>query len=180
MPNYGKMRSVAGKEPERGPTANAVADNVRRLREALRLNYTELSDRLQDVAGWSINAVGIRRIESGERRVTPDDLMALAIACGVTPITLLMPHHDEIEADELVEITGLQQKVTAKRLWEWLRAQQTLTQSYQDLESFWTFLQAAEPRWIRVRRQNDLLADELRRREQRFLHENEGSGDGDD
>lgn len=109
---------VAGKEPEIGPTARTVADNVKRLRG--KLNYTQLSERLQEVSGWSINAVGIRRIESGERRVTPDDLVALARALGVWPVTLLMPAADE--PTEMVTATGLPEPVTAGTYWGWLTA----------------------------------------------------------
>lgn len=111
---------VAGKEPEIGPTAQTVAANVQRLRTDQNLNYTQLSERLQEIAGWSINAVGIRRIESGERRVTPDDLMALARALGVWPITLLMPATGT--GEDAVIATGLPRPVTAEELWNWLTA----------------------------------------------------------
>jgi transcriptional regulator with XRE-family HTH domain len=111
---------VAGKEPDTGLTAKTVAANVKRLRTNQNLNYTQLSERLQEVADWSINAVGIRRIESGERRVTPDDLMALARALGVWPITLLMP--DTEDGADRVRATGLSKTVTAEGLWDWLTA----------------------------------------------------------
>ena len=68
---------MVGKEPEVASTARTVADNVERLRTAQNMNYKQLSERLQSKANWSINAVRIRRIESGERRVTPDDLWLL-------------------------------------------------------------------------------------------------------
>ncbi|OBF95708.1 hypothetical protein A5773_13860 [Mycobacterium sp. 852014-52450_SCH5900713] len=97
-----------------------MAANVQRLRTNQNMNYTQLSERLQDLAGWSINAVGIRRIESGERRVTPDDLMALARALGVWPITLLMP--DAESGQDAVTATGLPKSVTAEELWSWLTA----------------------------------------------------------
>ena len=74
---------MVGKEPDTGPTARAVAANIRDLREASKMNYTQLSEELQRL-GRNINAVGIRRTESGERRVTPDDLSAFAIALNVS------------------------------------------------------------------------------------------------
>ena len=81
------------------------------------MNYTELSERLQSAAGWSINAVGIRRIESGERRRQPqDDLMALALVLGITPITLLMPY--TAEPTTLVEAAGIPEPIPAVALWD--------------------------------------------------------------
>ena len=110
---------MPGKEPDFGATARTVAANVKRLRQTQNLNYTQLSDRLQNVADWSINAVGIRRIESGERRVTPDDLLALARALGVSPIALLMPETDT--SADTVTATGLPTPVTAEVFWDWLQ-----------------------------------------------------------
>ena len=87
------------------------------------MNFTQLADRLAAHANWSINAVGIRRIENGERRVTPDDLTALAVAFGVSPISLLLP--DMPGADDpaaTVEVTGVGHRVNAGELWHWLKA----------------------------------------------------------
>lgn len=113
---------MAGKEPDIGPTARTVAENVRRLRDLQGMNYTQLSERLRKAANWSINAVGIRRIESGERRVTADDLMALSVALGVSPVTLLYPTKAP-SADELLDVTGLEPQ-TARVVWEWTTASQ--------------------------------------------------------
>lgn len=46
----------------------------------------------------------IGRIESGDRRVEVDDLMALAIALGVTPVALLLPQARS--PLDTVELTG--------------------------------------------------------------------------
>lgn len=83
------------------------------------MNYKQLSERLEAVANWSINAVGIRRIESRERRVTPDDLVALAVALGVSPVTLLMP--ESSTATDEVDVTGFDGVLPAEALWHWLR-----------------------------------------------------------
>ena len=151
---------------------------MRRIRTKLRLNYTELSERLQDVAGWSINAVGIRRIESGERRVTPDDLMALAFALGVSPITLLMPDYDTLDKNDLVEVTGCAERVPAHRLWDWLRARQTLNHAYQDMDPYYAFITASEPRWIRLRR-DEVFGEEMKKVRAKLFQDEELS-DGDD
>lgn len=114
---------MAGKEPNIGPTSRAVAENVKRWREARNLSYRQFSDRLQTDAQWPINPVGIRRIEAGERRVTPDDLTALAVALKVSPATLLMPGlPGATDSTEMVEVTGASDKVMAATLWLWLQA----------------------------------------------------------
>src|SRR4051794_39405128 len=104
------MRGVVGKEQETGATGRAVADNIKRLREAKNMNYTQLSERLRPL-GRSINAVGVRRTESGERRVSPDDLFAFAIALDVAPASLLMPNLDTVKQNDQVQITGWQKPV---------------------------------------------------------------------
>lgn len=115
---YGSMRSVVGKEPDTGLTGLTVAANVKRLRG--EMSYTQLSRRLEERAGWSINPVGIRRIEAGERRVGADDLIALAVALEVSPVTLLMPASDTAGGE--VSVTGHGGALTAEAVWHWLRA----------------------------------------------------------
>jgi transcriptional regulator with XRE-family HTH domain len=118
------MTVMVGREPDYGDTAGAVARNLTRLREGQNLTYTQLSDRLKQQCSWSINAVGIRRIEELQRRVTVDDLVAIALALGVSPITLLMP--DTKTEDQLVKITGFRGRVSATALWDWLQAEEPL------------------------------------------------------
>lgn len=99
-----------------GPTGVTVAHNIRRLREAQRLGYTELSRMLSDL-GWEIAPLGLRRIEQEARRVDVDDLLALATALGVPPTTLLMPY--ELRGEAAVSATGIG-KQTGWQLWMWL------------------------------------------------------------
>lgn len=140
---------MAGKEPETGPTARTVAQNVERLRKANGLNFTELSDRLQTVSNWTINAVGIRRIESGERRVTVDDLMALAVALGVSPASLLYPN--TADATDMLEITGLRNPEHARVIWEWMSASMWAYWLVERIGGFTKpsdFFRLAWPQWL--------------------------------
>lgn len=142
---------VVGKEPDFGPSARAVAENVKQFRTAAGWNFTELSERLSEVADWSINAVGIRRIEQRERRVTPDDLVALAVAFGVSPVSLLMPGLKTVEPLDHVEFTGLHSPVRAEVGWLWLTAQDLPTPDSQPAGSaakFFAFLERACPSWV--------------------------------
>jgi transcriptional regulator with XRE-family HTH domain len=82
-----------------GPLSDHVASAVRQHREAQRMPYTDLSERLSEL-GRPIPVLGLRRIEQGERRVDLDDLAALAAALGVPPILLAFP----LAAEKEVEI----------------------------------------------------------------------------
>ncbi len=111
------------------------------------MNYKQLSERMRAVANWSINAVGIRRIESGERRVTPDDLVALALALGVSPVTLLMPAADE-PTDE-VEVTGSDGLLPAYAAWSWLIGETSLEFRSGDNQHLGqVFQRQARPKWV--------------------------------
>lgn len=93
---------MAGKKNEVAATGRAVAANVKRLREEQNLGYAELSRRLDEQADRDIPPLGLRRIESHERRVDADDLVALAVALSVSPLTLLMP--DTPHAADIVTV----------------------------------------------------------------------------
>lgn len=73
-----------------GSAGEQVASNVRLIREAQRLTYVELAERLAET-GRPIPVLGLRRIERGERRVDVDDLIALALVFGVRPEFLWAP-----------------------------------------------------------------------------------------
>lgn len=124
---------MAGRKSELGPTGTSVADRVKQLREDQRLGYAELSRQLSAL-GRDIPPLGLRRIEAGERRVDADDLVALALALGVSPITLLMP--ESTSGDDEVQATGIEGYVTARRLWTWLLAAMPLAGGYRELLDF--------------------------------------------
>lgn len=158
---------MAGKEPDIGPTSRAVADNVKKFREDAGWNFTELSERLAAEANWSINAVGIRRIEAGERRVTPDDLAALAIALGVSPVSLLMPKLRTVSTADDVEFTGLQSPIPAETGWLWLTAQDLPNPDTSPTAArFLAFLEGASPPWVSAELAERWRADIRRLREE--------------
>jgi transcriptional regulator with XRE-family HTH domain len=108
------LRSVAEKQKTPlGPTGETVRQNIERIRTAKRLTYVELSEQLTEL-GRRIPVLGLRRIERGERRVDADDLMALAVALGVNPSSLLLPN----TAEGTVELTGVG-TVEARTAWKW-------------------------------------------------------------
>lgn len=103
-----------------GPIGVNVQQNVKRLREQRRLSLAELSRRLKSI-GREIPTLGLSRIESGARRVDADDLVALGVALGVSPVTLLLPSPDGQE----VGITD-QLSVPADSAWRWMHGETEL------------------------------------------------------
>jgi|SRR5215217_965559 len=125
-----------------GPTGKAVCANVKRWRDEKNLTYAELARRLERI-GRSIPVLGLRRIESEDRRVDADDLVALALAFEVAPITLLMPGMPRAaDRHAKVAVTGVKGRVSAEKLWLWLAAENPLTEM-----SVWTFMVNAQPEW---------------------------------
>jgi transcriptional regulator with XRE-family HTH domain len=106
---------------QRGPTAETVSANVKRLRTRQNLGLRGLSKKLGGV-GRAISHSAVDQIEKGTRRVDVDDLQALAAALDVTPATLLMPVTTREEWETPVDATGQPEGVTAQQLWAWLTA----------------------------------------------------------
>ncbi|MCB0925142.1 MAG: helix-turn-helix transcriptional regulator [Mycobacterium sp.] len=134
---------MAGKESSRGPTADTVAANITTLRESQNLNYTQVSERLSGV-GRKISAVGVRRIEAGERRVDVDDLVAFALALRTSPATLLMPKIRQVGPADLVAIAEAGPESEANDVWAWLTAQRAIDPALDYLE----FGSRSWPGWI--------------------------------
>jgi len=140
---------MAGKKLELGVTGRAVAANVERLRG--KENYTDLSRRL-DKLGRDIPPLALRRIEDGTRRVDADDLVALAVALGVSPASLLMPNLETVSPDDLVSITGWQVPINAAVVWRWLTAWEPL-----ESETLASFIARALPSWERDERMRPVM-----------------------
>lgn len=149
---------MVGREPDYGPTARAVAENITLLRERQQLTFTRLSERLEKI-GWPLNPAAVRRVENCERRVTVDDLVAFAIALKVSPATLLMPEVDTAGRERHVTVTGndLQHAdpTPAQDIWEWLTAQKFVLRTL-DLLSFGSL---SWPRWVRDEVERDLRTE---------------------
>ena len=125
---------------ELGPIGSTVAEQVRVHRERVGMSFAELSRQLLK-SGRVIPPLGLSRIEAGLRRVDADDLVSLAVALGVSPITLLLPI--SADQDEEVQITA-EHRTKAKRVWHWLSA------SYPLSGSVLQFYSDALPPWERV------------------------------
>lgn len=66
-----------------------MARNVESLRRAQGLSQQQVADRMGEL-GRPVAMSAVSKIEKGQRRVDPDDLVALAIALNVNPSRLLL------------------------------------------------------------------------------------------
>lgn len=114
------MHIMVTNEIPRGPIGAYVVENVKRLREGKDWSYPRLSKELK-VVGRSILPTGLHRLENGKRRVDADDLVALAAALDVSPITLLMPFtsRGEVKLTDKIEVEAL-------AAWDWMRGTRPL------------------------------------------------------
>lgn len=67
-----------------------VAVTVARIRQEQRISLMELERRLVDL-GEPIPRLGLSRLEEGKRKVSPEEIVALARALDVPPLLLMFP-----------------------------------------------------------------------------------------
>lgn len=118
IPHTGGMSEKAGMTEiaDLGPTGRQVASNLQRLREGRNLTYAALSKAVGD-SGRKIPPLALRRIEARARRVDADDLVALAVALDVSPLTLLLPEYGDIGDEQ--SMSGLREPLYSNVLWLW-------------------------------------------------------------
>lgn len=102
-------------------TGTTVAANIKRLRGGHMLK--DVSEQLSKI-GRHITPLALARIESGERKVDVDDLMALAIVFNVSPLTLLLPESGSALVTS--KITGVSHEYGSNILWLWGRGDEPL------------------------------------------------------
>jgi transcriptional regulator with XRE-family HTH domain len=90
-----------------------------------------LSDRLRD-AGRPVSPSAVAKTERGERQVSVDELVALAIVLNVSPSALLLPPTDDPQTT--VEITGAG-TVPANEAWDWIDGKRRLDRPCANLEN---------------------------------------------
>ena len=127
---------MAGKSTELGPIGVNVTHTVRQFRQKRGLGYADLSRKLAKM-GREIPPLGLRRIESGDRRVDVDDLVALALALDVSPLALLLPA-------ETSSVTPQGDRYTAEEIWAWARGDGMLPPDV-GAEQLLQFLQDSHP-----------------------------------
>jgi transcriptional regulator with XRE-family HTH domain len=111
-----------------GPTGRRTARNLKELRG--RVPVRELSQRLTMI-DRPILPSGITKIEQGHRRVDADDLVALAMALGVSPNRLLL----DPEADDAELALTDAFPVTRSQAWDWATGRWALPDVFDERRS---------------------------------------------
>lgn len=137
-----------------GTVASVVARNVADLRDRRRLSVRALSARLSEL-GHPILASGLSKIENGDRRVDADDLVALAVALGVSPVRLLLPAEEVGE----VQLTP-EQHAAWSSAWEWATGAQPLPEAHGEAGDPEQFERENQPHRARARSREILRWDE--------------------
>jgi transcriptional regulator with XRE-family HTH domain len=65
-----------------------IPGRVKELRASRRLRQADLAARLTELGGMGWSQAKVAKLEGGNRTVTVDDLLLLAAALGVSPLTL--------------------------------------------------------------------------------------------
>jgi transcriptional regulator with XRE-family HTH domain len=102
-------------EDEVKAPSEAAAEELRRVRMRKGWHQQQLADRLHEI-GAPIDRATISKIETGERRVTLDEIFWFAYALGVSPAALVLPR----PARSMVAVTPTM-SVTALEALNWLR-----------------------------------------------------------
>jgi transcriptional regulator with XRE-family HTH domain len=113
MPTKGTPKRLVSQ----GPTGDTVRQNIARLRKASGITSERLVQAMAE-CGYNMPRTAISEIENGGRRVTVDDLMALAIALNVNPNALLLPNYSG-DADVSYDVTAMPNGTTGTDIWEW-------------------------------------------------------------
>lgn len=108
-------------EIPRGRGSTHAAEAVVAVRRSRGLSKAELGRRLAEL-GRPMSKDVLLKIEQGKRRLDPDDLIALALALGVTPNRLLLP---STLVEEDVALTPAV-TVPLSQAWAWATGDQPL------------------------------------------------------
>lgn len=88
---------MAGRKIDVGPIGERLANNIRTIQEAKRLQYKELSD-MAAAEGRHIPPLGFRRIIELDRRVDAQDLAVISKILGF-PVEQLLFHDIQLKAE---------------------------------------------------------------------------------
>jgi transcriptional regulator with XRE-family HTH domain len=104
-----------------GATGEYVRRNIQRFRKRQGLTHTDVVERMKN-NGYGVPRTAMSEIENGGRRVSVDDLMALAVALDVPPNALLLPLEDSAEDLQATGARG----IPLEDLWTWANGGKSL------------------------------------------------------
>lgn len=100
---------------------DSFAERLREVRERKRWRQEDLAHRLNEL-GYALDRVAISKIESKQRSVKIDELMAIAFALDVSPNHLLTSYDQEAR----IRVTGLTRPVVPGVARRWIAGYWTL------------------------------------------------------
>jgi transcriptional regulator with XRE-family HTH domain len=106
---------MANREIEIGAAGKRAAANLAGIRKARHLEQSEVAGRMT-MLGRPMSAPVVSKTEKLDRRIDVDDLVAFAVALGVTPNRLLLP--GSARGDEQIELLP-EVRVSAMTAWKW-------------------------------------------------------------
>ncbi|WP_083082146.1 helix-turn-helix domain-containing protein [Mycolicibacter kumamotonensis] len=124
-------------------TSAVVGVNLARLRADTRHTTRTLAAEV-GATGLRMSSSGITDIERGRRAVSVDQLTALAVCLGVSPLALLTPLPEY--PDAVIALTGTPSRPAAS-LYRWLRGEQALNDETLDAYERATFRRRSTPPW---------------------------------
>jgi transcriptional regulator with XRE-family HTH domain len=113
------MAEAERRHSESGPVGEHVARNLRRIRDERRKTTEQLAKEVREL-GIHMTASTVTKIERQGRRVFADELVFLALALNVSPVTLMLPDKDPRKP---VLPTGeTREPLSWQRAWRWMHA----------------------------------------------------------
>jgi transcriptional regulator with XRE-family HTH domain len=122
----GTLAVMANRPIEIGPAGERAAANLAEIRKARHMEQAEVADRMNEL-GRPMSAPVVSKTEKLDRRIDVDDLVAFAVALGVTPNRLLLPGN--VRDDELIELLP-EVRVSAMDAWKWATGDEPLPKGY--------------------------------------------------
>lgn len=134
-----------------GEVGRRLGGRVRIVRNEVGLTQNDLSARLAAI-GRPMPTASIGRLESGDRRVDVDDLMALAYVLDVSPLSLLLPFTEK--PDDEVRPTGVGRTMDAATAWTWAAGSEpnwydSGNREYQE-RTWRDFRRRSHPWWLKL------------------------------
>lgn len=118
-----RMAAMPPRWRRTGPVGERVAENIRRLRRQAEMTTYQLAGRLTEL-GVPMDQSSVTRVERVQRGVSVDELVAFAVALGVSPNALLLPE-PFAAADGQYGVTPTT-TAEAASMWEWATGEQQL------------------------------------------------------
>lgn len=100
-----------------------VASTVVELRRRFGMTQRDVVDAMAERAGVKMDPATMARLEAGDRRITVNDVFAIAVALGVSPLHILLPRpaQGELEVGDVA--------VPFRDARAWLRAETSLDEA---------------------------------------------------